>query len=350
MEWLSHSQKKHCELCKTAFRFTKLYSPNMPHTLPIHVLFRHVIIHTVKNITTWLRFCLVVTVWLGFLPYIIRQVWRLLFWFSDGGWPNVYSTVDSTRNYSAIKALEMARELQMVNLPGNGTSPVNPFLASQTTSASVYGFMTKLVEVLKPVVVNMNVSSADPLAAGLFKSLYYGFGSSNAVDAEGSDINGNVSQLLASQPLASRNPSLLSEIPFLSNLTRNCYVNQLIITIAEGYVITILVVVCFILVFLIREWVVQQQPGTNMGAGFNAEFAAPERPREQQALPEPRPLPEGGQEPRDIGQRPMARPRRRNPHLGDGDDVRPARQNMEPGDGPELRQKLDHGLTTVQFQ
>lgn len=316
----------------------------MPQTLPIHVLFRHVIIHTVKNITTWLRFCLVITVWLGFLPYIIRQVWRLLFWFSDGGWPSNYLPMDSTRNSTAIRALELARELQMATLPENGTSPVTPFLASQTTSASVAGFMDKLLQLLKPAAQPSNISNADPLAAGLFKSLYYGLGIFNARFPEGADTNVTVSQFLTSQVLpgrspVSRSPSLLSEIPFMRNLTRNSYVNQLIITIAEGYIITILVVVCFILVFLIREWVVQQQPGINMGAGFNAEFAAPERPREQHAVPEPRPLPNGVevQEPRDIGQRPMARPRRRNPQFGDGDDMRPARQHLEPENGADLR-------------
>ncbi len=33
MEWLSHSQKKHCELCKTPFRFHQLYHPDMPKAL-----------------------------------------------------------------------------------------------------------------------------------------------------------------------------------------------------------------------------------------------------------------------------------------------------------------------------
>ena len=311
----------------------------MPQTLPIHVLFRHVIIHTVKNITTWLRFCLVVTVWLGFLPYIIRQVWRLLFWFSDGGWPPQHLSTESTRNSTAMKALEMARELQLATLTGNGTSPVTPFLASQTTSASVGGIMNKLAQFLKPVSQTLNISSADPLAAGLFKSIYYGFGPSTVVIPERSDANISVSQLVTGHSPASRNPSLLSEIPFLRNLTRNPFVNQVIITVAEGYIITLLVVVCFILVFLIREWVVQQQPGINMGAGFNAEFAVPERPREQPAVPEPRALPNGGdvQEPRDIGQRPMARPRRRNPPFGDGDEGRPAGQNLELGNGLDSR-------------
>src|ERR1700722_1846364 len=86
MEWLSHSQKKHCELCKTPFRFTKLYSPDMPQNLPTHVFFRHLIIHTVKNLAIWLRFCLVVFVWLGCLPWAMRHIWGFLFWFGDGGW------------------------------------------------------------------------------------------------------------------------------------------------------------------------------------------------------------------------------------------------------------------------
>ena len=321
MEWLSHSQKKHCELCKTPFRFTKLYSPNMPQSLPIHVLARHVVIHSVRNLATWLRFCLVVTVWLGCLPYIIRQVWRLLFWFSDGGWPSKFLTIDPSRNSTAIQALEIARQLQLASLTGNGTSPVTPLHASQTTSASVGGMMDKLMGFLMPFSQTLNISGSDPLAAGLFKSLYYGFGIQSVVIPEGPLNNTNASQFFLNLS-PTRTPSLLSDVPFLKNMTRHTYVNQLIITIAEGYIITILVVVCFILVFLIREWVVQQQPGINMGAGFNAGLAVVDRPRDEQVQAEiaggaaggaaDRNPADGPLEPREIGQRPMARPRRRN--------------------------------------
>lgn len=347
MEWLSHSQKKHCELCKTAFRFTKLYSPNMPQTLPLHVLLRHVVIHTAKNLATWLRFCLVVTVWLGFLPYIIRQVWRLLFWFSDGGWPSNYLAVSTSRNATSKEALDMLRELQhLANMTSNGTSPVSPLQASQTSSASVSGVMNKLSGLLLPVSQILNISSPDPLAAGLFKSILYGLGLNNAVVPETPIANATMPQAFTDLASAYRGSSLLSEISFLRNLTRHPYVNQLVITVAEGYVITIVVVVCFILVFLIREWVVQQQPGINMGAGFNAEFAAHDRPRDQEA-------PEGQQdqvarpgiganplgnrpERRDIGQRPMARARRRHHHQEDGGEHRPRQADgiQRPDQGP----------------
>ncbi|KAK4693102.1 E3 ubiquitin-protein ligase MARCH6, partial [Lecanoromycetidae sp. Uapishka_2] len=51
-------------------------------------------------------------------------------------------------------------------------------------------------------------------------------------------------------------------------------VNNLIIDTLEGQLITILVVTAFILVFLIREWVVQQQPNLNGGAELDAMVAA----------------------------------------------------------------------------
>lgn len=313
MEWLSHSQKKHCELCKTPFRFTKLYSPNMPQSLPLPVLLRHVVIHSAKNLASWLRFCLVIAVWLGVLPYTIRQIWRLLFWFSDGGWPS-NAVIRLEQNSTGMGLL---RELQLTSLAENGTSPVSPLQAAQTTPASIAGVVDAIFGLFTPIAQTLNVSGADPLAAGLFKSLAYGFGMQPARDQ-------NDLQHIADVSITPQPTSLLSEISFLRNLTRWSGVNQLIITVSEGYIITFLVVFCFILVFLIREWVVQQQPGINMGAGFNAEFAAgaPERPRELQIAPDAQrdfqavrvvagPGADNAQEQRDGENRPMARARRR---------------------------------------
>ncbi|KAG4436650.1 hypothetical protein IFR05_007865 [Cadophora sp. M221] len=328
MEWLSHSQKKHCELCKTPFRFTKLYSPNMPKSLPLPVLIRHVIIHSVKNIATWLRFCVVVAVWLGCLPFVIRQVWRLLFWFSDGGWPPNYLPTNSTNNSTSIQALEMAQEIQkLAKINSNGTSPVTPLQDNQTTSASMGGLVVKLMGLLTPVSQVLNISDSDPLLAGLLKTVYYGLGIQNVVIPEGTSANSSVPQNLTRPPTGSHHSSLLSDVTFLRNLTRNSYINQLVISIAEGYVITILVVVCFILVFLIREWVVQQQPGINIGAGFNAEFAIPDRARDQQPnRDDGEDLIDNIHDPLNLGRRPMARPRRRNNQL---DDVIELPQNHE---------------------
>lgn len=54
--------------------------------------------------------------------------------------------------------------------------------------------------------------------------------------------------------------SLLSDLPILKGLTSHTYLNRLIIDVLEGQLITLAVVIAFVLIFLIREWVVQQQP------------------------------------------------------------------------------------------
>jgi E3 ubiquitin-protein ligase MARCH6 len=87
MEWLSHSQKKHCELCKTPFRFTKLYSPQMPTTLPVHIFIGHVAKYLFKNMMVWLRGALVVTVWLCCLPGLMRSAFLAERHWGWGWWP-----------------------------------------------------------------------------------------------------------------------------------------------------------------------------------------------------------------------------------------------------------------------
>ena len=323
MEWLSHSQKKHCELCKTPFRFTKLYSPNMPHTLPPGIFFHHFLLHSLRNVGTWLRFCLVSAVWLGCLPFVIRQVWKVLFWFSDGGWPSPFLGTNTVGNLTS-QTMEMARQFELAIMAGNGTSPVTPLNAAQTTSANIGGIVDAIVGVFKPLSNTINISTSDPLISGFMKSLYYGFGIPGVVIPDEPFTNTSDPRLRSFMGMSPtiRSATLLGEVSFLKNMTRNNMINQIIIAIAEGYVITIVVVVAFILCFLIREWVVQQQPGINMGAGFNAEFPG-DRPREQanreerqnaQILPG-RLAMDNPAEVRDIADRPIAQHRRRNLEL-----------------------------------
>ncbi|KAI9640137.1 hypothetical protein NHQ30_011539 [Ciborinia camelliae] len=276
MEWLSHSQKKHCELCKTPFRFTKLYSPNMPQSLPTDVFLRHFVIHIVKNMATYLRFLLVVFVWLAAVPFFIRQVWRLLFWFSDGGRPAWTPTMNLRQNETASEALEIARKL--VNSAWDGTTPATPLNASQTSPAGIGGVMEKLADIIMPSSQTFNISGSDPLTAGFFKSLHYGFKLTSALYSDASTNNTGV---ISTTPLSGgQGHSLLSDVSFLSNMTRVPWLDRAIVDITEGYIITIVIVVTFILIFLIREWVVQQQPVINMGAAFNADMAAGGGPQE----------------------------------------------------------------------
>ncbi|KFY45094.1 hypothetical protein V495_03122 [Pseudogymnoascus sp. VKM F-4514 (FW-929)] len=282
MEWLGHSQKKHCELCKTPFRFTKLYAPNMPRTLPLPVFIQHLAVHILKNIATWMRMCLVTVVWLVGLPWMMRHIWGLLFWFADGGWSFKHSQFNRNmpellRNSSEALAVNE----KLASLAANGTSPASPLLGYPTTTPVMWEALTKLYELV--VSHRYNMSLPEPSIMGIFNSIY------NTMGLREFGLPGNISNSTTdamllepypvfNQAIVIKHPSLLSDVYFLNNLTRSNWVNRLIVTCLEGQIITVVVVVCFILIFLIREWVVQQQPGINMGAGFNAEFANPERP------------------------------------------------------------------------
>lgn len=58
--------------------------------------------------------------------------------------------------------------------------------------------------------------------------------------------------------------SILSSWTYLAQLTSNSRTNRVILDVFEGQLITCIVIIGFILVFLIREWVVQQQPLVNL--------------------------------------------------------------------------------------
>ncbi|CEJ82442.1 hypothetical protein VHEMI02504 [[Torrubiella] hemipterigena] len=239
MEWLSHSQKKYCELCKTSFRFTKLYSPDMPTTLPWRVFVQHMSKHLFWNMVTWLRAILTISIWVGWLPYFMRGVWSFMFW-------------------SASLALKI------------GKAPIclaNPLVPETCTRVQdVERAMSVLSgQNFPPHFVNLLLGSISrPASAGTLQS------SSGWYSMTGMDADDGVG-------------SVLSDVRFLRNLTRSPALNRLIISIIEGQIITILVIICFILVILVRDYVIQQQPEINGRAAAAAE-AEPQNDAEQ--LPE----------------------------------------------------------------
>ncbi|KAK0388925.1 hypothetical protein NLU13_2502 [Sarocladium strictum] len=228
MEWLSHSQKKYCELCKTSFRFTKLYAPDMPQTLPIHVFIQHMARYIIRNVLNWARAILAISVWVCWLPFVMRAVWSFLFWISDEGFGS-------------------GMILSRVNETAGATIELSSTILGQTVSE----FLVRIL--LGPFKIERQ-SQEGP-----------------------SEGNGH-----------SRNPAvtastLLGDVQFLRNLTPNQTINRTITTILEGQIITILVIVCFILVILVRDYVVQQQPEINMRAAF-AEPENEGQPREPQPV------------------------------------------------------------------
>ncbi|KAK4180221.1 hypothetical protein QBC36DRAFT_320674 [Triangularia setosa] len=268
MEWLSHSQKKHCELCKTPFRFTKLYDPNMPKALPWHVFASHMAKYIFANMLLWMRASLVVLVWLGALPYLMRSVWRLLFWFSDDG---MAAFLFHQRQHGRDKADQLASAF------GTTPNPAGNLFGNNTTLATNL-ILPGTACIAKGASSVAQTSNEHSPTATIFRLLFGTPDASGAVTNEAASIS-------------TRNNSLLSGVRFLRNLTRHPWLNDKVIEIIEGQIVTILVIVCFILIILVRDYVVQQQPEINMRAAFaaaeNAPLPAP--PQEPPALVEPAP-------------------------------------------------------------
>ncbi|KAL9003818.1 MAG: hypothetical protein Q9188_003338 [Gyalolechia gomerana] len=281
MEWLSHSQKKHCELCKTPFRFTKLYHPHMPTTVPTFVFLRQVVIHTWKSLLAWSRMQLVLFVWLGWLPWSMRTVWRGMFWIGDGGWFD-WAQMEQ-------EALKAAKE-RLDKLAAEGMSPVPPksflSLGGRETASLV---VARIAEALPQMVSQtLNLTGGEPVGFRLARGLLRRFTSLHRVND-----TATLPQIPSIDPSHGQGipyrSSWLSDIRFLRTLTRYPIVNSVIIDTLEGQLITLFIVVAFILVFLIREWVVQQRPVINARAAPEAQGALPaidDGDREQEAIPE----------------------------------------------------------------
>ncbi|KAL5339796.1 hypothetical protein BJX70DRAFT_363209 [Aspergillus crustosus] len=233
VQWLAHSQKKHCELCKTPFHFTKVYDPDMPNSLPTFLFMQQLFMHVLRTVVTWLRWVLVAFVWLGWLPWSMRAIWRALFWLADGRWSSsdVQQSIDSN-------ATSIASSAGPQTSPLGGQSPVLP-------AQSVFDF-----------------SSGEPILLRLMRKAF-----STLFSPAMSSSFGSTSSTNATIVLNKRRPSWLSDVRFLNSLTPSPTINNILIDTLEGQLITLLVVVSFILIFLIREWVVQQQPLDNIAEG-----------------------------------------------------------------------------------
>ncbi|KAF2968615.1 hypothetical protein GQX73_g4986 [Xylaria multiplex] len=285
MEWLSHSQKKHCELCKTAFRFTKLYSPDMPKHLPFHIFVHHMTKYLLRNFLVWLRAALVTSVWLGWLPYLMRFIWSFLFWISDEGLGGTAALLDSRSVASA-----QATHTVSITMTGTTMCPSTPLLATATTPASLSSVIDQLPvsATVKAVAKHTNISVVHSYLRILF-------GLPNQPQIPNQELLNNVNVTLLHKigktALSDSRRSLLSDVGFLNRITGNPAVNRIIINVLEGQIITLLAIICFILIILVRDYVVQQQPEINMRAAFAAVDDAENdmAPPAQPAPPPPQP-------------------------------------------------------------
>ena len=256
MEWLAHSKKKYCELCKTPFRFTKLYDKSMPAVLPIPLFLRQLVIHFFEGLTRWARYTLVASIWCMCLPWCIRQVWRGLFWLADGSW---LSETDPRR--PSVRQLNMTMsELAQLNttiaeqgLRNNNTAVIDLLLNSTSTSAEHAQANESIVT------ITLRFISGETLVSKILRLLFsippLQFGSASASDR---------TQSLSLRRTLRRGPSLLSDVRVVKALSLSPLINHLTLDVLEGILICLALVAGFILIFLIREWVINQQPMINI--------------------------------------------------------------------------------------
>ena len=265
VQWLAHSQKKHCELCKTPFHFTKVYDPNMPDSLPTLLFIKQLSIHCFRTIVTWLRWVLVAFVWLGWLPWSMRAIWRALFWLADGRWSSADPTQQGYDRHNVTASLHDATLVASSVVAEPSSVAGQPSLEP---TSSMIGFSTS-----EPILLKLMKKALSTL---FFPAISSSFGSTDSINVTATPLK--------------RRPSWLSDVKFLNSLTPSPTINNILIDTLEGQLITLLVVVSFILIFLIREWVVQQQPLDNIAEGEREaadQLIANNRPQVEARDPEP---------------------------------------------------------------
>ncbi|CAL8292795.1 unnamed protein product [Lota lota] len=79
VQWLKHSRKEYCELCKHRFAFTPIYSPDMPSRLPVQDICAGLLTSVGTAIRYWFHYTLVAFAWLGVVPLTACRIYKCLF-------------------------------------------------------------------------------------------------------------------------------------------------------------------------------------------------------------------------------------------------------------------------------
>ncbi|KAI8873974.1 hypothetical protein GQ42DRAFT_1108 [Ramicandelaber brevisporus] len=143
-EWLEHSSKDACELCGHTFRFTPLFAPDMPSTLPGSVVLRQAAIQTTALLVKAMRFVMVVMVWGLLIPLQVLWVTRILLWSSK----MAAFKLSGDRHFSSGATKDMSGDIQAGNatIPGTGYGEDDGI--SDAESGSYYMLLPRLAEAM----------------------------------------------------------------------------------------------------------------------------------------------------------------------------------------------------------
>ncbi|KAI3769909.1 hypothetical protein L6452_01023 [Arctium lappa] len=84
LQWLNHSNARHCEVCKHPFSFSPVYAENAPARLPFQEFVIGMAMKACHVLQFFLRLSFVLSVWLLIIPFITFWIWRFSFVRSFG--------------------------------------------------------------------------------------------------------------------------------------------------------------------------------------------------------------------------------------------------------------------------
>lgn len=225
----------------TPYRFTKFYNPNMPTSLPLSVFLEKSARYALANSLSWIRAGIAVAFWVLILPYFMRRGWSYMFWLSRESWTSGNASFGGHPS-----SFGDALHLSSTTL-GLDVCPASPLFAPTTTPAKDFAEM-------------VGAPGAATLSGSLLQGLHWVMGFNDG------------------QPRNHKSDSLLGDVKFLRTLTNNATFNDTIIAIMEGQIVTVVVIISFILIILVRDYVVQQQPELHIREGAEREQQAGEQP------------------------------------------------------------------------
>ncbi|CDO76301.1 hypothetical protein BN946_scf184917.g17 [Trametes cinnabarina] len=157
-EWLAHSKKKTCDVCKYPYSFTKVYSKDMPEKLPFFLVLRQFSQQLAFAVLFGLRAVLVASIWLAALPWATIWTWRMYFAMGNhAAWW-----------ISALKRPEHEPDL-FDEIPLNATNSNTTVLDRQPSSAP--GFLThpRVLQMSSDIVAGQIIASMIVVAfVGIF--------------------------------------------------------------------------------------------------------------------------------------------------------------------------------------
>ena len=278
----------------------------MPARLPFPLFVRQLARHGLRELGRWTRYLLVGLIWTCCLPWCIRQVWRGFLWLADGTTPGDFDVQDTVTVLSNITGSNATRLFPQPSLLANITVPQ---------------YLERMLVTFPPMLISLAHVTRVMLGQGLMGKvigfILYMLIPSMRQAGGGGIFEGYTAD---ANTTTRRPPSMLSDIDFISSWSSSPLVNNVTIDVIEGQLICVLLVTAFILVFLIREWVINQQPILNMPDPDAAENPPPERAAEIErprvGLHRPRNRRPGGEANIDVAgvdpaARPIAVPRRR---------------------------------------